>query len=346
MQKWIKVLTGLMIAQLIAVIIVHAPKLGTSQKQQAQLLSLSAEQATKITLSAQDEAPLNLVKTEGIWTLPDYHQLNVDPDKINGFLKKLDEINPSWPVATTTQAQERFEVSEDKYQRKIEIDFENQEPITLYLGTSPGYRKTHARLADDDAIYSVKFSNYEAATTPDNWFDQKLFTLEADRIKQVKTNTVSFEQEKQQWQVSGLVEHEVSQPQAVKDYVSQLANLSVDKALGTDPSQINTGENPTHEITVIGTEDKPITYTLSLLDSGAAYSLKSSSSEVYFELSKAQGDALTDPGREDFVSVVIPPQPPETVQTQEEDTVAETDNDGNAEADPQNEIIPETNGGT
>jgi hypothetical protein len=107
--------------------------------------------------------------------------LRADAEKISGVLNKLAVLQAAWPVATSTSTQVRFEVTEDAYQRHLILTDGDTPLAEIYLGTSPGYRRVHARLADEDAVYSVDFANHEVPTRLDDWLDKDLFQTEEIR---------------------------------------------------------------------------------------------------------------------------------------------------------------------
>ena len=45
----------------------------------------------------------------------------------------------------------------------------------IYLGTSPSFRKVHARHASGGPVYSIDFSNYEVGAEENEWLDKGLF---------------------------------------------------------------------------------------------------------------------------------------------------------------------------
>ena len=58
---------------------------------------------------------------------------------------------------------------EDSYQRRVQVLTGDETLADVYLGTSPGYRRVHARRADADDVYSIEFSNFEAGTDVSSW---------------------------------------------------------------------------------------------------------------------------------------------------------------------------------
>lgn len=118
------------------------------------------------------EGQVALAKSGDAWLLPD--GVPADSSKVEDMIGKLADAAPGWPVATTASAAERFEVVEDNHQRQLVLKAGDETVADIYLGTSPGYRKTHARRSDDDDVYAITFSNYEAGVKAADWLDKAL----------------------------------------------------------------------------------------------------------------------------------------------------------------------------
>ena len=118
------------------------------------------------------EGKVVLAKKDDAWQLPD--GLPADAAKVDEMIKKLADASAGWPVATSVSVQERFELVEDNHQRRLTLSAGGETVADIYLGTSPGYRKTHARRVDDDNIYAITFSNYQAGMKESDWLDKAL----------------------------------------------------------------------------------------------------------------------------------------------------------------------------
>lgn len=118
------------------------------------------------------EGKVVLAKKDDAWQLPD--GLPADAAKVDEVIKKLADAAAGWPVATSASVQERFELVEDNHQRRLTLSAGGETVADIYLGTSPGYRKTHARRVDDDNIYAITFSNYQAGMKESDWLDKAL----------------------------------------------------------------------------------------------------------------------------------------------------------------------------
>ena len=121
---------------------------------------------------ADAEGEVALSKSGDAWQLPD--GIPADASKVDEVLAKLAEGDAGWPVASSASTAERFEVAEENHQRRLMLKSGDETIADVYLGTSPGYRKTHARRQGDDDVYAITFSNYEAGAKPGDWLDKSL----------------------------------------------------------------------------------------------------------------------------------------------------------------------------
>ena len=142
-----------------------------SQVEAEPFLTFDARAVDGLSVAGED-GEVTLTKAASGWQLPD--GLPVDETKVDGVIEKLADAAAGWPVATSASVQERFEVAEDNHQRRLTLSGGGEPVADIYLGTSPGYRKAHARRVDDDDIYAITFSNYEAGTKAADWLDKAL----------------------------------------------------------------------------------------------------------------------------------------------------------------------------
>ena len=121
---------------------------------------------------SNSDGSVSLAKVDGAWQLP--NEVPAATMKVDTVLEKLAKASGGWPVANTGSTRERFEVTEDNHQRHILVKAGEDTLADIYLGTSPGYRKTHARRSGDDEVYAIGFSNYEAGVKLADWLDRSL----------------------------------------------------------------------------------------------------------------------------------------------------------------------------
>ena len=171
MNKRIGLLGGILAVQaLILAVLLVARGIGADEEA-AELLSFEPARTASLEIATADEAVKLLRGDEG-WQLEG--GLPADDGKVGDVLEKIAKVSAAWPVATSVASAERFEVTEDNFQRRLDIESEGGETATLYLGSSPGYRRVHARADGADEVYSIDFSNYEAPVDADQWLDKTL----------------------------------------------------------------------------------------------------------------------------------------------------------------------------
>ena len=221
-MKRLAVLVALLAVQLVVVALVWGLSLGpTGGESSDPFLAFEASDVSKVEIH-DSENQVQITKQEGEWKLE--MGLPADASRVNQMLEKLGKAAGGWPVATSASTAERFEVTQDKFQRHVVLHDEDRLVADIFLGTSPGYRKTHARRSDGGPVYSIEFSNYEANAESSHWLDKQLLRPTGE--------VVSIEQE-DQYQLTKGEGGWTSQPDAdldeslVESHVNRFENLSV-----------------------------------------------------------------------------------------------------------------------
>lgn len=279
------------------------------------LLALNRDTLDRVEIATTD-GKIELQKKDGKWQMGD--GLPVAENRVNDLLKQLEELRRGWAVATSDDAAKRFEVTEEKFKRKVRFFHGDKEVDTLLVGTSPSFRQTHVRKPGDDAIYSVKLDEFSLATERDNWLDTQLLRPKGDVIA-VQFGEHSVKKVAGQWPAAtsdsvaaATTETETESeaaPQATGDapkssfdsdaFAKALADISVlglaenqaelDAPVTSDATQ--QGENQVLKIEwKVTTENGDHEYQL--LSKNDQYYIRRDDSDHTFRLSKSQYDAL------------------------------------------------------
>ncbi|MGI9327172.1 MAG: DUF4340 domain-containing protein [Pseudomonadales bacterium] len=166
-------LSILLLAQLLAVAGLWFAN-NNSEPVAQSLLVFEPSEITRLDISERLENGANsasLIRQEQGWELEGY---TVDGEKITTLLAQLSSLDSPWPVATTTAAQKRFEVTDDGYQKRVDLFNGEIELGTLFIGTSPGFKRIHARRKGDDDIYSIALTSLELPAQVNDWLDKRL----------------------------------------------------------------------------------------------------------------------------------------------------------------------------
>ncbi len=178
MNRWMPALFLILLVQSTITAVVFWPDSGVSDHPAEPLLApfpITAIDELHIGDEFDNEAVL--VRTGKQWLLPYRENLPADAIKIQALLQDLTDQSGSWPVARSSAARQRFQVADYYYQKRLKLFSAGEELGTVYLGTSPGFRKVHARNADQDAIFSITLNTFEVPANSQAWLDPKLLQV-------------------------------------------------------------------------------------------------------------------------------------------------------------------------
>lgn len=218
-----KKLAGLLILQLvIASGLYWQQQQGTNFESQP-LANIVVDTLDKVLIS-DGNASVELIKSdEGQWQLPELNNISANSTQLLDRIDMLNKIKLSWPVATTSSSHKRFEVSEDQFERRIQLFQSDNNVVDLFIGTSPGFRKVHVRKAGDAEVYSVELNAFDFNVEHSEWLDKKMLTLST--IDRVKTDGFELTKNDDQWSFAG-TEQLVDQ-EKVDKLVTNLQALSI-----------------------------------------------------------------------------------------------------------------------
>lgn len=245
--------------------------------QQSAILSFDKASVDKVEL-ADKGAKVVLSKNGESWSIPAYSNLPVDKEKIEDLLLTLSDLKGGWPVATTADSHDQFEVSEKKFAKTVKL-FSKDKPVAeLYLGTSPGLRTTHARTFKDNKVYAVGVSSMDMPVANDQWFDHGL--LKAKSPSEVKGKDFTLTKSGESWKVGDVA----ANSGAADGLLKALTGLRVEALQSTPPSGAATST-----LTVVD-DGKP--WTLSFWVQGEQVTVRRSDQEKAFTIGKPAYDQL------------------------------------------------------
>lgn len=213
-------LIGLFVVQVIVIALFLVSKSGGVRTPEA-FLEFDVAAVDRFVIASTDES-IELTKDGESWILPDGNP--ADKDKVDRVMGKLADVGLDWPVATSQSAAKRFEVTKASFQKQISV-YSGQDLLAdLYLGTSPSFRRVHARQVNEGDIYSIEFSNYEAGTSPSAWLDKSLLQPLGPIKSFERIGAYKLEQEEGNWTTESEAELDESK---VRSYMDRFESLSV-----------------------------------------------------------------------------------------------------------------------
>jgi hypothetical protein len=170
-----------------------------------------------------------LIRAGQQWLLPDRENLPADARKIDALLQDLTNQSAIWPVARSSTARQRFEVADYYYQKRLKLFSAGDSLGVLYLGTSPGFRKVHARNADHDAIFSIHLNVFDVPANSAAWLDPKLLQVRVPL--RIDSDLYNIYLENGDWKSATGGQPD---PEEVDALLSALKDLRVDGIAGDD----------------------------------------------------------------------------------------------------------------
>jgi hypothetical protein len=249
------------------------------------LLDLGDQQVSRVVISTADNNVI-LDRSGNNWQMPEYHRLPVDPAKMDALLTQLPQLPRGWPVAQTGAAQQRFEVAEDSFQRKLHYFHEEQDVGSIFLGTSPGFRKVHARPGDAGEVYSVEFNTFDLPAEPSAWMDKTVLQLE--QVDSVTGLDYTISRSGESWNdESG----QAADTTAAGSLVNGLQSIRVSGVADPDTASILNDVQAPPTLSV-ESGDRSLEYRLYEMDD--AYYVRRADVPVYLSLSALDYDRLND----------------------------------------------------
>ncbi len=301
MKKLITILSAVLAVQLVLSGIIFAvqEETGAFHSEQA-LLGMNKDDFDGISIEQKDKPVLTLKKAGESWLLPTYFNAPVAVEKLNEFSRKLLHLKTGWPVASTEDAADRFQVKNGKFERLIVFQKEGKPVKTLYLGTSPGFKKIHARVEGQKDIQVIEFGAFEASVAPEDWVKQDLAKIDTSQLSQIKAKEFTLIKAGKDWTVEGLQANQSVKDAEVKGFIDKLTGLSYSGIWGIE-------DKPEYHLKdsalsfMLKKQAEEISYQFGKPDAGDDYVLKLSNQPYYFKVTKAQFDSLKEVNKEKLV---------------------------------------------
>lgn len=181
MNRAVTVLLLLLIAQCVVTAAVFWPSAATEQGTGDRLPLAPFDPLSIRYISIGDgfDNRAELARVGDVWLLPELDSLPADQNQVERLLAALFAEEQLWPVANSDTARQRFQVADYLFQRRIDLRDERAALGSFFLGTSPGFRRVHARNREQAGIYSIRFNVFDAPTVDAQWLDPNLLQIRA-----------------------------------------------------------------------------------------------------------------------------------------------------------------------
>jgi hypothetical protein len=321
MKRHQQILAALLVLQIALAVFVFWPESATGGAAEPIFPDLATEEIVYLSIADDQGHSIKLRREGEDWVLPEADNYPAQATAIEPVLEAIAGLDTGTLVARTPASHDRLKVAEDNFVRRIIFEREDGSGKILYLGTSPRYAATHARVDGQDETYLTDgLSTWEVTAQANTWIDASYFTVARDALVEVTVEnahgTFTFVREEAgeegvppQWTMEGLGDDETLSTSAVNNLIARASSMNMLRPLGTTEEPDYGMDNPTAVVTVT-TADETFTLTVGgQSEADDSYAVKSSTSTYYVAVSDFNVQPFVENAREDFLEQEPPPTP-------------------------------------
>ncbi len=301
------ILAALLVLQLvIAGGLLYASHSKKVTRPEGMLLTFDPAAISKVEIADSDEASVVLSKNGDKWQLPDNSNVPADGTKMDALVTAMSELQTGWAVATKASSHAQLEVAEDDHQRRVKLYEGDQLVGDLYIGTSPGMRRVHARKVDTDEVYSVALNSYDMPAATADWLQKDI--LAAKEITALSLADAKLSKQDDAWQIaigeSEAVAADDGKVNALTGAIQRLRVQDVAAGLPADATPVSVS------VTAEGGE-----LEYQLVEAGEEYYASRSDIDAVFTIQKSDYESIANVSA-DELKVDPEPAEPEATETQ------------------------------
>ena len=337
-KKWIFILSGLLAMQLVLAVAVNLTRedLGAFQGEE-KLLSFDEKELDGLRIE-DGTVSVVLKKHEDKWRLPESGDFPASQSDVERLLDKLTTLEKGWPVAKTRSAARRFKVDEEQFERKLVLLSGDDTQATLYVGSSPGFRKVYVRPGDGDEVFAVGFNTWDAEAKADDWIDKDVLTLDESDVERVEVPGVTLQREHGKLQVADLGEKEQTNVEESRALLGKLTGLRIQSLLGTEAKPEYRQDEPALEVKMTRKGGEILSYRFSKPEDAAYYVLKRSDLDYYLKVAEYTVNPVKETTREKLVQArteeASSASPGDKFDEKDDDASAAEEKESDADGEP------------
>lgn len=318
MTRLQQILSAILVVQIILAAVVFWPRTAAGGEAGSLFEAIDPEEVVRVVLEGGDGTRLEFARQDLDWVLASGGDYPVDGVKVRQIVTSINNIQTDRLVASTGASHQRLQVAGNNFAQRIEIETSDGETRTLYVGSSPNFRATHVRRANQDETYLTgELTSQDTPTVVSNWIDTAYLTIPREEalslVLENDNGTIEFTKAADgSWSMAGLAADEEFNESAFSSMLGQVLSLRMTEPLGT-AEQPAYGLDAPQAVVTVRTEDEEgqrQTYTLRVGAQDAednTYFVKASNSDYYVKVSGFSVERMVNSGRDAFIAAPTPP---------------------------------------
>ena len=317
MQKFSLVLGILLVVQIVVSAVLLWPRTSASAVGEPFLAGYSEDAVVSLTVSDGGDGRIALVKGDEGWTLPEAGDFPAQEDRIRPVLEKLAALKTNRLVTETEGSHGRLQVSDEEFNRMLDVDMQDGSHHKLYVGSSGGAGATHIRREGSPDVYLTAGLNpWEINTQASSWVDTLFFTVPQTATVALKIENTNglfeFDRDGDDWIMTGLTDEESLNDGALSALLDQATSIRMTVPLGKEEKPEYGTSAPQATLTVTTETDGQTerhTVQVGAKDENGDYVVHVSESPYYVQVTGYVGDSFVEKTRDHFI---MPPPAPES----------------------------------
>ena len=260
-----------------------------------------------IKIEEKDSEPLLLKKADGekSWVLPGKMNFPAASSAVEELKKKFVEMKGIWPVATTSDAAERFKVNKDDFEKKLSFLSGDKAVAEIYVGTAPSFRKRHIRAEGSGEIYAVGINPYELSVKTRDWIDKSAYTLDADQVSRLETPAFTLLRKNGKWELEGVSGDQVTNQVKAGEVFNNFCGIVFQEIEGNKDDPEYGLSEPAVSYTVVLKDGKRVEFKIGQRTVNDGFILKTSDKPYFVSVSKYVIDNIKKANRAELLAVKI-----------------------------------------
>lgn len=252
---------------------------------EAPFLDFDPGQVTSIQISNGEGTRVTLQKHDKGWVMAEFNNAPANADQIEELLQRLAAEKKGFAVATSPSAAARFKVAPDEFSTHVVLADNTATLADFYVGTSAGYRRSHARAGGQDDIVVIDVGGFEIEPARDQWLDKDVLKRDREQVGSLSFPDFKLVRGEQEWSLDNRQPGETLNAATVEELLDSVCGLSIQTIIEeTEAAPLFNGE-PVLEFSVGDRGGKQTTYRFAALpDDESAFALRLSNKPFFFKV--------------------------------------------------------------
>lgn len=255
------------------------------------LLGVQAKAITGLEITEPEKDRIVVQKSDTGWILPEAFGAPANGEQVMALLTRLAGLKQGLAVATSPAAAKRFKVAADLFERHVVVKEGDRVVGDFYVGTSPGFRRIHARRADREEIVTIALSTFELPTAADQWLDKNVLRIKEDEIGEISFADFTLRKIDKNWQLKGLAEGRETDAKAAQDLVDKVTGVTVQAVIKAEEVAPLFSATPALHYTVTRKDGGTTTFTFVKAEKDS-YVVKQGGDDHYYKVHTLQVENL------------------------------------------------------